>query len=168
MDTTNQEFQQLWAIYKEAFPSNERRSLQHQKKLLGETAYHFEPVKHQGNTCGLIGYWKFEDFWFIEHFALSTSERGRGTGSQYLKAFLEKCPVTVILEVELPDTPLAEKRIVFYERLGFRLNTFDYFQPSYQSGGPDLPLKVMSFPDLINAEMAFSLHARVYHTEPSR
>lgn len=47
----------------------------------------------------------------------------------------------ILFEVEDPDTELAQRRIGFYERMGFHLSPFEYVQSPLQKGQDDLPLK---------------------------
>lgn len=66
---------------------------------------------------------------------------------------------------------LAQRRIGFYERLGFRLNPFEHVQPPLQKGHPELPLKIMSYPQTLTGEefalLKEILYTRVYKTSKS-
>jgi hypothetical protein len=51
----------------------------------------------------------------------------------------------MILEVEPPVDDISRKRISFYERHGFRRNKyFNYRQPSYAYGLPEVEMELMS------------------------
>ncbi|AZS15605.1 hypothetical protein [Paenibacillus lutimineralis] len=71
----------------------------------------------------------------------------------------------LILEVELPDTSLSQRRIKFYERLGFYINPYDYVQPAL-SGQAAIPLKMMSYPEPLTpkqfANVKSVLYSKVY------
>ena len=77
------------------------------------------------------------------------SAGGYGTKAiELLKTTFNK---PIILEAEAPVTEQQIKRIAFYERLGFKVNDFYYEQPSYH-GGEGVPLKLLSYPDLLTDE----------------
>ena len=57
----------------------------------------------------------------------------------------------MILEAEAPETEQQIKRIRFYSRLGFKMNPFDYAQPSYH-GAESVPLKILSYPAHLSEE----------------
>ena len=55
----------------------------------------------------------------------------------------------IILEAEAPETEMQKKRIKFYENLGFKVNSYDYTQPSYHNA-QSVPLLVLSFPKALD------------------
>ena len=61
------------------------------------------------------------------------------------------------------------KIIKFYEQLGFKLNHFDYIQPSYGKDKKPVPLRLMSYPEMILKTEFYSirnkLHTIVYGLE---
>ncbi len=61
-----------------------------------------------------------------------------------MTALLEISKQPMILEVEPPFTQEAQRRINFYERLGFHLNDFEYWQPPYEEEKPWVRLQLMS------------------------
>lgn len=140
------EFFKVYKLMKEAFPKSEIRNEKGQRSLLDHPGYRLYTAKKEGQVHGLLAVWQFETFDFIEHFAVDSSLRGNGLGSRLLKDYLETAGKTVFLEVEEPATELAKRRIVFYERLGFCLNDFDYIQPDLQQGQSSLLLKNMTYP----------------------
>lgn len=135
------DFDKVFAIMEQSFPTDERRPYGEQKKLLDNPAYsiYITPL-----LDAFIAAWEFEDFVFIEHFAVDSSHRNTGLGSRILTEFLENQNKTVCLEVELPDTELSKRRIGFYERNGFFLNEYEYFQPPISKGKKIVPLKIMT------------------------
>jgi len=129
----------VYKIMIESFPTDERRPYDEQKSLLSDSRYAI-----YGEDYGFIATWEFDDFIFIEHFAIEKSQRNSGLGSRILKEFLETSKKPVCLEVEPPDTEMAKRRIGFYERNGFFLNEFDYFQPPISKGKNIVPLMIMT------------------------
>lgn len=111
-------------------------------------------------VVGLVTVWHFDAFRYIEHLAVSPSQRGRGIGAGVLSA-LEG---PLLLEVEPEETgEIACRRIAFYQRNGFHLLDADYVQPPYSPGLPEVPLKLMARGDIGDVRLAIcTLHSRVY------
>lgn len=141
------DFDSFYKLMKEAFPSEERRNYEDQKRLLSEEAYSITSHKDDNeNIKAFIASWEFDDFVFIEHFAVSSKMRCNGVGTSMIKDYLSKCNKPIFLEVELPENYISIRRIEFYKRLGFHLNDYDYLQPPLQKQHVFLPLKIMSYP----------------------
>lgn len=134
-------FDYIYAIMEESFPTDERRPYAEQKRLLDNHRY---SIYTDEQNAAFIACWEFDDFIFIEHFAVSKEHRNKGLGGLMLSKFLEKQGKTVCLEVELPDTDIAKRRIGFYERNGLYLNEYEYFQPPISKGKKIVPLMVMT------------------------
>lgn len=100
------------------FPANEMKSKEHFHVLLEEkqTAYKIE----EGPDHVLV-YFEKEDFLFVDFMLVHSQNRSKGVGSTVINQLkLKNKPI--ILEVEpasLAD-PDTEKRIRFYEKVGFR------------------------------------------------
>lgn len=141
------DFDSFYKLMSEAFPSEEGRNYEDQKKLLNEEIYNITSHKDEnGNITAFIASWEFNDFVFIEHFAVSSKMRCNGVGTSMIRDHLSKCNKPIFLEVELPENDLSIRRIEFYKRLGFHLNDYDYLQPPLQKQHDFLPLKIMSYP----------------------
>lgn len=134
-------FDKVYGIMEQSFPVDERRPYDEQKKLIDNTAYSIYVTPF---FDAFIATWEFDDFIFIEHFAVDSARRNAGVGSKMLTEFFEMQEKTVCLEVELPDTELAKRRIGFYERNGFFLNEYEYFQPPISKGKKIVPLMIMT------------------------
>ena len=89
--------------------------------------------------------WEFEDFAFLEHFAVSPEARGRGTGAAMLR---ELCDMygSVLLECEPETDGVTARRAAFYRRSGFFTNDFFYEQPPISAGKKPVRLNLMTFP----------------------
>ena len=97
------DFDSFFKLMSESFPSVERRSYEDQKKLLSEDLYNIIVDKDENeNITAFIANWEFNDFNFIEHFAVDSKMRGNGIGTSMLKTYLNKCNKPIFLEVELP------------------------------------------------------------------
>jgi len=144
-------FDSFFELMSEAFPSIERRSYEGQKKLLCDDSYNIIIDNDEdGNIRAFIANWEFNDFSFIEHFAVDRKMRGNGMGISMLEDYLKRFNKPIFLEVELPENDISMRRIEFYKRLGFHLNNFEYLQPPLQKQHDFLPLKVMSYPRSVN------------------
>lgn len=148
---TQDGFRSVYEKMTAAFPYEERRDIDDQKKCLDNRYFNFFEIVDNGTKVGFISLWNFDEFVFIEHIAVDSDKRSGGYGSKAIELVKEKYGKKIILEAEIPVTEQQIKRIRFYDRLGFKINDYDYKQPSYHGGG-GLPLKLLSYPDLINRE----------------
>ncbi len=152
-----------------AFPEDERRDLDLQRRNVDENSLMRCCVLLDSDMpCGLLTYWDFGDFCYIEHFATDSSVRNRGIGAKAMNCFLSMICRPVVLEVEIPgDDAMAIRRIGFYSRLGYELwDSQPYIQPPYRPGGNPLPMHIMSVGGL-DQEAEFSkvkslIHRHVY------
>lgn len=135
------DFDRIFSIMEQSFPEDERRPYREQKALLDNFSYAIYITPSQD---GFIATWEFEEFVFVEHFAVNPEHRNTGLGSKMLSEFLSMQEKIVCLEVELPNVELAKRRISFYERNGFFLNEYDYFQPPISKGKQIVPLMIMT------------------------
>lgn len=163
-------FNQLWDLYQRSFPEVERRTIDQQKQVMGEENYHMEYFFEDSDFTGFILYWVLPSFLFIEHVAVDDRFRGRGLGKKYLEKMIKDSDVPIILEVEPPENEMAKRRIKFYERLGFVLNQYEYYQPSYVKDGEPIRLIVMSHGSALSKEdfegIKLSLYRQVYKVNP--
>lgn len=141
------------SVYKkmtDAFPYEERRDISDQAECLENKYFRWFEVSNGEELVGFISLWDFDEFVYIEHLAMDAQKRSGGYGSktvEYIKKLYNK---PIILEAEAPVTEQQIKRIRFYDRLGFKINGYDYVQPSYHSDSQEVPLKILSYPELIS------------------
>lgn len=158
-----EEFDIIFSIMEEAFPPIERRSYVDQKALLELDHYHLHTLEDKGVIMAFISVWEFDTFIFVEHLAIANMYRNRGLGASLLKDIIRYYQKTVILEVELPETSIAQRRIGFYQRLGFLTNEiFPYEQPPLQQGFEYYPLWLMSYPHQLNMMEFQSIKKQLY------
>lgn len=155
--------EEIRELYEAAFPPQERRPWPALMRLLGsEPRFGLrELVADDGSFAGFVTVWQMpEGFSYVEHLAVVPLLRGLGIGSGAL-ASLGSGPV--VLEVELPLTPEARRRIGFYQRHGFTVGKADYVQPPYASGLPSVPMYLLTR-GAVDAETAAArLHSTVYN-----
>ncbi|WP_282124767.1 GNAT family N-acetyltransferase [Algibacter mikhailovii] len=143
-------FQEAWKLYEDAFPFEERRSLDNQSKVLQIDNYNFEVLIDKDQFIGFILWWDFETHKYIDHFATALEQRNKGIGKLILNKFIDSDDKSIILEVELPTSNINERRIKFYERVGFKLNQHHYEIPPIKEDELPLQLLVMSYPNMIS------------------
>lgn len=152
----------LKPIYFDSFPANERREWVEIRQLLNHPSYNLYKITNDDDLVGLVSIWRWPVLIFIEHFALSAPTRGLRIGTQVMKQIISENPPVIIVEVELPDTEQAIRRIAFYERLGFSLCQEDYYQPPYSPGMSKVKMLLMSFPHPLAYEEFLFFKARIY------
>lgn len=158
---------EVMEIYLTSFPEEERRE---PEDMIARHKDCNSPlqilcIKRGEHPIGLISWWDFDDFAYIEHFAVAEEYRSSGIGSRALRMFADKIKKPTVVEVERPGmTPMADRRISFYHRLGFSgFATFDYIQPPYSEGLPAVPLMLMATGDILLPEkITRELHREVY------
>lgn len=130
----------------DSFPENERRDDEEQRYITEcNPLFSCLAIQKNNQTCGLLTFWNFGDFRYIEHFAISSSYRNQGIGANVLKDFIHQDAAPVVLEVEKPTDHFSKRRIEFYKRLGFYLwEEIDYVQPPYRKNGEGVPMLLMS------------------------
>lgn len=152
IDMDKKHFDSFFNILKNSLPENERRDYLSQKNLLSKNNYKPLVFKENNEILAIMATWDFESFIFIEHLAVDAKLRGKGVGTELIKNYLNKHKNNIFLEVEPPNSDVPKKRVSFYEKLGFYLNNFSYFQPPLNPNDSPLKLNIMSYSKYINEE----------------
>lgn len=151
-------------LYEEAFPLEERRPWMSILANNKKECFDFFVIQDGGLFVGIISIWQFDDFNYIEHFAISPMLRSQGFGSKVIELVREKYTKPFVIEVELPENTLAIKRIDFYKRLGFFLRPEDYIQPPYTEGLPFVSMNIMTTDNTIGFEhIKLTLYKEIYN-----
>lgn len=129
------DFPKLSALYREAFPENERLDLERSLDKWTEGNDLIAFYEAEGSAKAFAGFvWMLTkgDLSHILYFAITEEKRGRGLGSEALEA-LRKLYIgkRIIADVEDPDTACdnaaeRRKRIRFYEQAGYHLTDVRY------------------------------------------
>ncbi len=145
LEMSKNEFDKVFDIMSEAFPYDERRPKEAEFALLSNPDFHIYVYKDEeaGDVKGFISLYDFQEFCYLEHFAISSKYRNHGIGSKILTG-IKSLYDNIIFEVEPPTTEQAVKRISFYNRNGFVLNDYEYIQPPIYDGRAQVPLMIMS------------------------
>lgn len=157
-------FDKVYEIMEEAFPSDERRSYGEQKALLSKPEYavYVSTNPESEELEAFIALYRFDGFAFIEHFATNGAYRNRGIGSSVLNELSALLKCRMCLEAEMPETELARRRIGFYKRNGFYVNDFEYVQPPISKGKMPIPMIVMSSEAPLSKSEFASIKKSVY------
>ena len=146
-----------------AFPENERRDDDKQRwNTDNEERFHCLLALDRKNPVGLLTYWDFNTFIYIEHLAIDDALRGKGYGKKVLDTFFDSRLKPVVLEVEHPTDETSRRRIAFYERSGLVLWKCDYRQPPYRSGDEWFPMYLMTTPTLSFEEDYTHIRTTIY------
>lgn len=146
------EFTKIYDIMIESFPFDEIRSFEQQQKLLSHPNYKILTVGELQDLLGFIAVWEFDNFVFLEHFAVSCNHRNKGLGNKILTQLQNYVEKKIILEVEYPETVESKRRIEFYNRNGFEVFDFGYIMPAYSKQHKDVPLLLMSNHTIVQAD----------------
>lgn len=158
-------FDEIFSIMEASFPTSEIRTYAGQQELLEEPNYRLvTEADSEGKIVAFMACWEFPGFRFVEHIAVDPSVRGRSIGTKLMTDYIGKSAKPVLLEVEPPLGENEQRRISFYERLGFYLNPFEYVQPPLREGNADLPLLIMTYPNPVHEE-EFDLYREILYSE---
>ena len=119
----------------------------------------------QENFLGLLTTWHFEEFIYIEHFAIAPNLRSKGYGTEAIKAFIREHNKPIVLEAEPPTDEFSTRRINFYERCGLTLYDFPYIQPAYTPTSNPVELRLMGTLNISITPLPIisdTLHREVY------
>jgi len=133
----------LMPLYADSFPLEERRLPNDLLWMLNEPKMYFSAVLGEDQVEGLVVYWKFPGFLYLEHLAVLPARRRNGIGAGILDQLLKE-GVPLLLEVEIPFDESSTKRVDFYHRCGFCALPVYYHQPPYRKGESVVPMMLFS------------------------
>lgn len=158
------DFDHIYDILQSSFPKDERRGYEAQKQLLKHPDYSIYVWERYGKICAFISVWEIDGFALVEHFAVDESCRNCGLGSKMLCKLKETLGVRICLEVELPETDLACRRIEFYKRNGFYYNEYEYEQPAYSEETNPVSLRLMTTAAPLAEDEFINVKKQIYKT----
>lgn len=163
-------YQYMEQLMVASFPSDEYRALDELKRYTDSKPHFYNNIiLSDGTPIGLLTYWDFGNFYYVEHFAIDPAQRNGGHGKNVLTHLCQLLSRPIVLEVEAPENEMATRRINFYKRHGFSLWEKPYRQPPYKPGDGFLPMLLMVHGDL-DSERDFNsikktLYKEVYNIE---
>lgn len=138
-------FERTWQIYEESFPVEERRTLEEQIQLFDKKIFKMLCYVENETVIAIVFYWTLEQYTFLEHFAIDSTLRGLSYGSKILQEFLKNHSYDIVLEIEPIVDTMTQKRLRFYERFGFVVNSHTHFQVPFRKDAKQLQLLFLSF-----------------------
>lgn len=164
-DTANDEYIFAEKLLVESFPTDEYREIEEQRKnVKNHENFHMNIIYSQSVPVGIISFWRFNTFTYVEHFAILPTLRNREYGAAAIKKLIEK-EKTIILEVEKPIDETSRRRIAFYNRCGLTLCEKEYIQPAYRIDSNEVPMHLMSCGIKLNETFEYiknSIYCTVY------
>ena len=141
----------VWELYESSFPIAERRKMKDHLRACSDA--HFHPVSawEGGELIGLLFYWEWDQYRYLEYLAINPELRGHGFGSQLLR-YLRDSEHTIILEIDPLVNELSVRRLQFYERAGFTLTPYRFVHLPYRLEGQPIELLILSYPKMITKE----------------
>lgn len=141
-----EQFENLYQLIENSFPSDEYRPYQTQRALLSHPHYQIYVYEKDHELGAFFATWNGPNFIFLEHFAVKESFRNGGLGSKLLQEFFKQQTKPVVVEIEPPEGEIEKRRVSFYERNGFSLSQWGYVQPPLAKGQNPVSLVLMSYP----------------------
>jgi ribosomal protein S18 acetylase RimI-like enzyme len=145
----------LLLLYIQTFPDEERRNMEELHDLIErEPRMHFNSIEKKDELCGLLVYWDFSSFKYLEHLAVYPTKRNCKIGQQALQYMAKHFKGPRILEVEPVADEVTMRRINYYKRNGYEVLDREYTQPPYPGKeGKGLSLWIMGNPEAIQPHM---------------
>jgi len=145
-----EDFDEAYQLFQEAFIPAELRPYDKMKTMFFHDDFMIYGYHRDGQLVGAMIVWEFDDFIYLENFAVSRTIRNHGIG-RFMLQNIQKIYQNhlLILEVEKPHDDLSRRRIAFYQRLQFIHNPYHFIQPALRNDVQDVHLMIMSYPDSI-------------------
>lgn len=157
------EFKMIYEEMEKNFVLEERRDYKEAYEVLDNKLFNLFHLIENDEKVGFISIWELKGFAFIEHFVVYEQYRNKGYGKLAIEVLKQKYD-KMVLEAETPKDQICIRRLNFYQRLGFNINTQYYYQPSYRENGEGTELHILSYPTLLdNFEyVVYQLYSKVY------
>lgn len=141
----------VWDLYEQSFPEAERRKKE--DHLLACTDERFFPLSawDGGKLVGLLFFWEWDNYRYLEYLAVAPELRGQGFGSQILRYLIDS-EHTIILEIDPLANELSVRRLQFYERAGFTLTPYRFVHLPYRLEAQPQELLILSYHKMITKE----------------
>lgn len=144
----------LWQIYEASFPANERRLWDQHQLILENPRYHFDSWRNDNDEIvGFTAWWGYDDFSYLEHFAVDPTRRGEGYGKTILTNWMNLEHPVIILEIDPVTDEISQRRFNFYRRLGYLENMFEHGHVDYSDGSGFVPMRLLSFPNEVEERL---------------
>ncbi|MDD2513045.1 MAG: GNAT family N-acetyltransferase [Proteiniphilum sp.] len=147
----HERWNRVWELYEDSFPEAERRKKE--DHLLACADERFFPLSawEGGELVGMMFFWEWDGYRYLEYLAVNPRLRGHGYGSQMLR-YLRDAGHTIILEIDPLVNEQSVRRLQFYERAGFTLTPYRFVHLPYRLEAQPQELLILSYPDRITPE----------------
>ena len=151
-------------IYESSFPLEEKVAFSSltTHEISSQCKIELYAILNNEETIGMVSLVIFPSFTLLFYLAIMPSEQGKGIGEQVLSIIKNQFPTPIILEVEYATERLSERRIKFYTRNGFKLNTYPYTQPALHPTTLPLDMHIMSYPNILVEKQFAEIQAALY------
>lgn len=139
---------EVWDLYELSFPIAERRKMKDHVRACSDPQFNPLSAWEGGDLVGLLFYWEWETYRYLEYLAVRPELRGHGFGSQMLR-YLRDSGHTLMLEIDPLINELSVRRLQFYERAGFTLTPYRFVHLPYRLEGKPIELLILSYPNMI-------------------
>lgn len=141
----------VWKLYEESFPEAERRKKgDHLRACMDERFFPLSAWDGR-ELVGLMFFWEWNSYRYLEHLAVNPALRGHGHGSLMLR-YLRDSQYIIILEVDPLINELSVRRLQFYERAGYTLTPYRFVHLPYRVESKTQELLILSYPNMISKE----------------
>lgn len=144
-------WQALWELYEESFPEAERRKKEDHLRACADARFHPLSAWEGNQLIGLMFFWEWDAFRYLEHLAINPALRGQGNGSRMLR-YLRDSEHTIILEVDPLINELSVRRLQFYEQAGYTLTPYRFVHLPYRLDAKAQELLILSYPSMLTKE----------------
>ncbi|MGI6717933.1 MAG: GNAT family N-acetyltransferase [Bacteroidales bacterium] len=146
-DINSSLFKRTWEIYTDAFKISEQRKLENHINALSDVRFHPYSYINESDKdlLGLFFTWEFENFSYIEYFAVNSNFRNQGIGSKILNEQIkEHKNKPLILEITPVSDEISKRRLDFYKRNGFLESEFLFVHLPYRKNCEQSKLQLLS------------------------
>ncbi len=162
------DIKETYLFLQKAFDPSELRAYEWMKDIYDQKKFKIYGYINNNQLLGVITLWEFDDYNYIEHFAVDENYRGEGIGSQMIEDMKELCHKPIVLEVEEIVDDTTRNRVHFYEKHEFQLSSYLFIQPPLRENVKDVPLIYMSYPTLLDNHMYDKIFAELKNKVYSR
>lgn len=150
-ESNRSEWEKIWDLYESSFPLAERRKKEDHIRACSDSRFFPISAWENGELIGLLFYWEWDSYRYLEYLAVNPKFRGQGFGSEILRR-LRNSEHTIILEIDPLNNELSVRRLQFYERAGFTLTPYRFIHLPYRLEAKPQELLILSYPKMITKE----------------